>query len=118
MTRWVPIALGVALQIAAADVSHAQSIWLARDGKNTLQFEALHVSMERFDEDFSTGIVYLSGRFVLGRTVALVMELPHIRMDASYENSFDDRYTLRGDAVEIRTSESSSVRPGPSSSPS
>lgn len=46
--------------------------------------------MERFDEDLSTGVVYLSGRFELSHAVAIVMELPHIQVDATLR----DRYGL------------------------
>jgi len=89
--------LFLAISLLAPFPARAQSIWVPRDEKHVLLFEALHTSMERFDEDFSTGIVYLSGRFELDRTMALVMELPEIHVDAVFLDSFGD-YTLNGDA--------------------
>jgi len=92
------VAVSVLASLAFAFPADAQSIWVPRGEKNSLLFEALHTSLERFDEDLSTGVVYLSGRFELGHAVAIVMELPHIQVDATYRNQYGFDYSLVGDA--------------------
>lgn len=101
MTRtevWPVLAVSLLSTLVAPFPAHAQSIWVPRDERHALHFEALHTSMERFDEDVSTGVVYLSGRFELDRGVALVLELPEIQVDAIYRDPLGNGFTLNGDA--------------------
>lgn len=75
----VVLALG-----AFSATATAQSLWMARDGEQTLMLEVLQPSIEGFDSEPFSAAFFLSGRGFVSPHLYVVGELPFARHKSTY----------------------------------
>jgi len=77
---------GVALAVGAlASTATAQSLWMARDGEQTLMLEVLKPELSGFDQELFSAAFFLSGRGAVSPRISVVGELPFVRHQSAYQ---------------------------------
>ena len=74
------IVLGLLAAVAVAAASRpaaAQSLWMTREGEQTIMLEMLRPSIEDVDQKFYSAAFFVSGRATVMSNVAVVAELPY-----------------------------------------
>jgi len=76
---------GVVLAVGTlSTTATAQSLWMARDGEQTLMLEVLRPSLEGFDSELLSAAFFLSGRGAVTPRISVVGELPFVRHKSTY----------------------------------
>jgi hypothetical protein len=78
------LALGAAIAVAPA-LAQAQSLYLPRDGTHGVLFEMLKPTIEGLNQDFLSGVYFLSGRYGVSPRVSLVAEIPFANQSSTQE---------------------------------
>lgn len=82
--RLLGVLTAVVVTAMIAPTATAQSLWMQRDGEQTLMLEVLQPSLEGFDAKPFSAALFLSGRGTVSPRISVVGELPFARHRSTY----------------------------------